>query len=249
MTDPQLSPDEVASDTLKPDTLKSNTWESDTWESDTWEQIIISGAAKMGIPITGLQLKQLCRFAETLREWNRKINLTAIVDPEEIAVKHFLDSMAALPYIPEKGRMLDIGSGGGFPGLVLAVFRPFLKTTSLDSVRKKITFQQHLIRTVGLKEASAVHRRAEQLKSESMQRYDIIVSRALGSLGMFVNLALPLLAEHGVIIAYKGVMGDKEMDEIETLKSEDPGLLFDQCAYSLPKSGDRRALVFIRRSS
>lgn len=217
-----------------------------TFTSLEWRYFIVSGADDMGIGVSDVRLEKLVRFAQLLSEWNRQVNLTAITESREVAVKHFLDSMAALPHIPETGRLMDIGSGGGFPGLVLAIFRPSLFITSIDSVRKKISFQQHLIRTLGLKSAEAVHARAESLPDEK-ERYDIVVSRALGSLDMFVTLALPILSEEGKIIAYKGVMNEAAEEEIETLKSRYKDLLVEVCSYFLPSSGDQRSLVFIRR--
>jgi 16S rRNA (guanine527-N7)-methyltransferase len=200
----------------------------------------------MGIEVSDSQMAHLIRFAQMLIEWNRRINLTAITDPREVAVKHFLDAMAVLPHIPETGRLLDIGSGGGFPGLVIAIFRPDLSITSIDSVRKKISFQQQLIRILGLKESRALHARAESLP-EKNENYDIIVSRALGSLDKFLNLGLPLLAEEGRMIAYKGVIESEQRDEIDALKSQHKDLSMDIHNYFLPLSDDRRSMVFIQR--
>lgn len=217
-----------------------------TFQSAEWRQVIHAGAGTIGIEVSGDQMEHLVRFGQMLIDWNRRINLTAITDPRDVAVKHFLDSMAVLPYIPETGRLLDIGSGGGFPGLVIAIFRPSLEITSIDSVRKKISFQQQVIRSLGLEVASALHIRAESLAGEN-ERYDVIVSRALGSLDMFVTLGCPLLSEGGRMIAYKGPMDDGVGDEIETLKSQHNDLYIDIHNYLLPSFGDKRSLVFIKR--
>jgi 16S rRNA (guanine527-N7)-methyltransferase len=215
--------------------------------SDEWRRFVASGANDLGIDVSDPRMDQLVLFAQTLLQWNRRINLTAITDPHEMAVKHFIDSMAALPYIQDTGRLLDIGSGGGFPGLVMAIFRPSLEITSIDSVRKKISFQQHLIRTLALDSARALHVRAETLP-EANRPYDIIVSRALGSLEMFTNLALPMLSEKGRVIAYKGVMDGAGEDEVQNLKAVHPELSLNIQSYQLPASGDRRSLIFIKRT-
>jgi 16S rRNA (guanine527-N7)-methyltransferase len=214
--------------------------------SEEWKRLVLSGAGAFGIHIEAPRMDRLVRFAETLLQWNQKINLTAITDPREMAVKHFVDAMAALPLIPGTGSLLDIGSGGGFPGLVIAIFRPELSITSIDAVRKKISFQQHLIRTLGLTSVHALHTRAETLPGEN-NRYDIIVSRALGSLEMFSGLALPMLSETGRAVAYKGIMDAAGMEEIETLKEKHPELSVDVQTYQLPFFGDRRAMVSITR--
>lgn len=216
------------------------------FQSTEWRQTILSGARNFGIHISDTRMEKIVRFAQMLMEWNRRINLTAITDPREVAVKHFLDAMAALPFLPKTGRLLDIGSGGGFPGLVLAVFRPTLLITSVDSVRKKISFQQQVIRTLEIGSATALHTRAEALP-EKEDRYDIIVSRALGSLELFTTLGLPVLAEGGKMIAYKGGMEDGAGDSLESLKSRHPGLAIDIHSYLLPSLGDQRSLVFIGR--
>ena len=219
--------------------------------SEAWEMLVIKSAGEFGIEVTTPQMAQLIRFAEILREWNKKINLTAITDPEEIAIKHFIDSMALLPFLPPKPeQLLDIGSGGGFPGLILAIFRPDLQITSIDAVRKKISFQQHIIRTLSLKRVQAFHTRAESLgridRSSVSDAYDVIVSRALGSLEQFLILSLPLLEPGGTIIAYKGTTNESERDEIESCTSEKRPLNIDTRAYCLPKYGDHRTLVFIK---
>lgn len=217
-----------------------------------WEKLVYSGAKEFGIDATPHQMAQLTLFARILCEWNQKINLTAITDPEEVAIKHFIDSMAALPYLQKTENLLDIGSGGGFPGLVLAVFRPDLQIISVDAVRKKISFQQHIIRTLGLSRVHAVHARVESLaaagRSLLPRNYDVIVSRALGSVGLFIDLSLPLLAPEGTIIAYKGAARGDSRDEIEACKTAHPSLIIDIRAYRLPKYGDRRTLVFAKPS-
>ena len=222
-------------------------------DSETWKMIVIESARDFGIEVTTNQMAQLIRFAEFLREWNKKINLTAITDPEEIAIKHFIDSMALLPFLPpETETLLDIGSGGGFPGLVLAIFRPDLQITSIDAVRKKISFQQHIIRTLSLKRVQAFHTRAESLartnRSSIADSYNVIVSRALGSLELFVGLGLPLLAPGGTMIAYKGRSIDDEQDEFASCIVKSIPLSIDTRTYCLPKYGDRRSLVFINRN-
>lgn len=219
-------------------------------DSAAWKKLIASGADEFGIDVSSNQMTQLVRFARILCEWNKKINLTAITDSEEVAIKHVIDSMAVLPFLPRDERLLDIGSGGGFPGIVLAVLRPDLRITTIDAVRKKISFQQHVIRTLGLKRVKALHVRAESLASDGSTSetdgYDIIVSRALGTLELFLGLALPLLAPGGTIIAYKGAMTETEKDEFDSCRSGELSLAVSIHEYNLPKSGDRRTLFFIK---
>lgn len=217
--------------------------------SGSWKSLITSGAEEMGIPANDAQVGMICRYAETLVDWNRKVNLTAITDPEGVAVKHFLDSMAALPYVPESGTLLDIGSGGGFPGIVIAIFRPSLKITSIDSVRKKISFQQYVINLLGLGNVRALHARAEKLPGLSEgTSFDIVVSRALGSLDLIAQYAIPVLGREGTIIAYKGTPEAEESLEMEGLaKSLGVPLSVDCHQYRLPVYGDRRCLFVVKK--
>jgi len=214
-----------------------------------WRDLIRSGAEDLGVAVDDFQMDRICRYAEILLEWNRKVNLTAITAPEDVAIKHFIDSMAALSYIPENGTVLDIGSGGGFPGLVIAICRPSLKITSVDSVRKKISFQQHVIRLLGLDNACAVHARVESMAGPGDRSFDVVVSRALGSLELIVTYALPILADTGTIVAYKGVAGEKERMELARLvDGGEINLSVTQHQYRLPKSGGRRDLILMNRS-
>jgi 16S rRNA (guanine527-N7)-methyltransferase len=229
--------------------------------SPAWRRVIQAGSLEMGAGVTDFELDQLGRHAAELVRWNRKTNLTAITLPEEIAVKHVLDSMAPLPYIPVTGALLDIGSGGGFPGVVLKILRPGLSVTLVDASRKKVSFLSHVIRTLGLKAITALHTRAEALAGESRaHRFDVIACRALCSLDVFVAMALPLLAPEGLLIALKGKPdeAEAEMAKISPLCStkvmvdnvpEEGRLAMSAAKYHLPHSNIERTLVMIRRGS
>lgn len=181
--------------------------------SPDWRQVIRDGGEKLGVRVTQSQMELLAAHAAELLRWNRKTNLTAITDSEELAVKHILDSLAVLSELPLNARLLDIGSGGGFPGLVVKILRPDLSVTLIDAVRKKAGFLSHTIRMLGLSGVSALHVRAETLATEAQHQreFDVIVCRALCDLYTFVGMALPLLAPGGKLIAYKG-----RRSEIET---------------------------------
>jgi 16S rRNA (guanine527-N7)-methyltransferase len=220
------------------------------------------GSLKMGGCVTDVELDQLTRHASELVRWNRKTNLTAITAPEEIAVKHVLDSMAPLPHIPLTARLLDIGSGGGFPGVVLKIMRPGLSVTLIDASRKKASFLSHVIRTLGLKDATALHTRAEALAAASQYRhgFDVIVCRALSGLDAFVTMALPLLAPEGLLIALKGKREEAEA-EMAMVSSRcahhqiankpvdliDNRLVISSTPYRLSHLNVERTLVMIRR--
>ena len=185
--------------------------------SQEWSDLIIEGAAALGIDLHPDQTRQFAVHAVELVRWNQKINLTAITDPFEIAVKHFLDSLPAARRIPEDATLLDLGSGGGFPGLPLKVLRPSLSVTLIDASRKKVSFLKHVIRTLQLDKIEALHIRAEDLADDPLyrHRFQVIISRALSSLDLFYGLAWPLLSEAGVMLALKGDIAGDELNELK----------------------------------
>ena len=136
------------------------------YDSSEWAHILVEGARAMGMRLERSQIARFAIHAKELMAWNRFANLTAITDPVEIAVKQFLDIMPLFHLLPSGSRVLDIGSGGGFPGIPLKIMRPDLEVTLIDSSRKKVSFQKHIIRTLALKHIEARHIRAEELKRE-----------------------------------------------------------------------------------
>jgi 16S rRNA (guanine527-N7)-methyltransferase len=184
------------------------------FDSNEWSSLLIQGAAEIGINLDRGQTRQFAVHAAELVRWNRKINITAITDPLEIAVKHFLDSLSVARWIPPDTTLLDIGTGGGFPGLPLKVLMPSLAVTLIDASRKKVSFLKHVIRNLELDNIDALHVRAQDLAKDPLffKRYHVITSRALSSLKMFCNLAMPLLKDDGFILAFKGDVGNDEIN-------------------------------------
>ena len=144
-------------------------------------------------------------YYELLIDWNSRMNLTAITLPEEVAQKHFLDSLSALPYLPESCRVLDVGTGAGFPGIPLLIMRPDLRLTLLDSLQKRITFLKTALSELGLR-AECLHARAEDLARfpEHRGSYDVTLTRAVSSLSVLLELTIPFLKIGGKSICYKG---------------------------------------------
>jgi 16S rRNA (guanine527-N7)-methyltransferase len=216
--------------------------------SETWLELLIEGAARLGVAMNREQAGQLALHGRQLLEWNQKVNLTAITDPEQIAVKHFLDAIAPLNHIPAHGRILDIGTGGGFPGLPLKVMRPGIPMTLIDGVRKKISFVQEMIRQLGLQRIEALHTRAEALAGQAAyaQGFQTIVCRALTDMDRIVKLAVPLLAPGGCILAYKGPQAKAPAGSADRPASIDAGgrrFRATLMAYRLPRLGDPRTIV------
>lgn len=206
-------------------------------------ELLQRGAAEMGLTIVPEQLNRFSALADELVKWNRKINLTAIATEKEIVVKHFLDSLTAVRVLNGTGRLLDIGSGGGFPALPLKIFHPELSVVAVDAVEKKIIFQRQAARLLGLSDFTALHARAETLSTEHGRSFDWVISRAFADLPTFVAMAAPLVKLKGLLVAMKGREGAAEAAEAA------PALLglgvrvCDVLEFSLPVNGDRRSLV------
>ncbi|WP_319408889.1 16S rRNA (guanine(527)-N(7))-methyltransferase RsmG [uncultured Desulfosarcina sp.] len=179
-------------------------------DSEKWRQTVIEGALAFGLAVTDSQARTMGGHALELLQWNRVTNLTTITDPLEVAIKHYVDALAATPWIGDGLRVLDAGSGGGFPGIPLNIVRPDLTVTLVDSVRKKISFLKHAIRSLGLKGIAAVHGRLEDLCRQPgySGKYDLVVCRAFSSLEDFAQTALPFLSQGGSLLAMKGPQTD-----------------------------------------
>lgn len=213
----------------------------------TLQESLKNGANELGIALSAKQLESFTIYANELCKWNCKINLTTIIAPEEIAIKHFLDSLSLAKYIEITGDWLDVGSGGGFPGIPLKILFPETRIVSVDSVEKKINFQRHIARALALNGFRALHSRVENLVPEYTGKFTRVVSRAFADIPEFVKHALPLLAEQGVIVAMKGKDGRKEAaaatDELKRLGT----VVTAVHEFELPILKDPRSLIVISR--
>ena len=176
-------------------------------------EILASGLKELGLTATEEQLAALEQFAGLLEEKNKVMNLTAIHGPEDIARLHFLDCAALLPLIPTAGRTLaDVGSGAGFPGMVLKILSPETRLTSLDSLGKRIEFQREAAEALGLDDTELLCARAEEL-ADRRESFDIVTSRAVARLSILAELCLPLVKTGGVFAAMKGPAPEEELSE------------------------------------
>lgn len=173
---------------------------------------LAAGLTRLGIELTTEQNEKLLAFRDLLLKWNKTYNLTALRDPEQAISHHLLDSLAILPHVGN-GPLLDVGSGGGLPGIPLAIARPELSVSMVDTVQKKATFLQQAAIQLGLKNVTVHHARVEQLAGHYAQ----ISSRAFAEIGLFTSLTRHLLAPGGRWLAMKGIRPD---DEIATLPAD-----------------------------
>lgn len=175
-----------------------------------------AGLERLGVAADGVTLDRLARYHALLTEWNARIDLTAVLDPEEMVDRHYLDSAAplALDLIPQGARVIDVGTGAGLPGIPLCILRPDLRVTLLDAQRKRVTFLQAAIEALDLP-AQAVHMRAEDAARDEAHReaYDVAVSRAVAATPTLLELTLPFVRVGGRAIAWKGPGLQAELEQ------------------------------------
>lgn len=176
-------------------------------------------AGAYGVAVDAVAAEKLDRYAELLVQWNEKMNLTAITEPTEIVVKHFVDSLTALPLLPKKEgvSLVDVGTGAGFPALPLAIVRSDLRVTLLDSLNKRLLFLQEVCRELGV-EAQTVHSRAEDGgKSPALrEQFDVVTARAVAALPILAEYCLPFCKVGGVFLAMKGPESHAEFETAKT---------------------------------
>ncbi len=174
--------------------------------------LISEGLDELGYENDPLLIEKLEIYLATLKKWNRVYNLTAIDEDSEIIVKHFLDSLSVNQYIQNSERILDVGTGAGFPGLILALFNPEKSFVLVDGVSKKISFLQEMIGKLNLKNVIAVHTKVEQYNVA--EQFDIIISRAFADIKKMTKLTSHLIKDGGKFIAMKGPDVMSELDDI-----------------------------------
>lgn len=170
------------------------------------QNVLAAGLADLGLNVPDSAQQQLLAFRDLLLKWNKTYNLTALRDPAQAISHHLLDSLAILPQL-DGGNLLDVGSGGGLPGIPLAIARPELQVCMVDTVQKKTTFLQQAVIELGLKNVTVNHARVEEMQGQYAQ----ITSRAFAELGLFVSLTRHLLAPNGRWLAMKGIRPDDEL--------------------------------------
>lgn len=181
------------------------------------KELLIDGAKQLDITLSETQVDQFMRYKELLQEWNQKMNLTAITEDREVMTKHFLDCMTinkALNMSKQK-TVIDIGTGAGFPGLVIKIAFPHLKVTLVDALKKRLTFLETVISELGLTDIECVHSRAEDLgkNKEYREGFDICASRAVANLAVLSEYTLPFVKVDGYLIALKGQKLDEELEQ------------------------------------
>ena len=203
----------------------------------------------LGVKLTSYQLSTLEQYEQQLQEWNSRFNLTAIQEPEKIRTKHFLDSLTCLLAMRDTpmDKIIDVGTGAGFPGLPLKILYPRMQLTLVESVRKKVEFLYHIVQTLGLEGVEILNDRVETIGQIDLhrQRYDWAIARAVAVMPVLMEYLIPLVRVGGAAIAMKGVNAPAEVQTSESAIQILGGHLRKLIPVMLPGVADERYLIVI----
>ena len=205
--------------------------------------ILNEGVSKLGIPLTAQQVNSFYNYLNELIVWNKRINLISRASPQDIIFKDFLDSLTINKYLDSGVSMADLGSGAGFPGIPIKIIRPDVSISLFEIKRKKIYFLQHIIRCLNLRRINARWDQGE----ESEQSFDVVVSRAFGTLAKFLREGIPMIKPSGILLAMKGRKGKEELKENFSLIQE-MGLNLMFCDhFKLPVLEHERVIIGLKK--
>ena len=203
---------------------------------------------KLNIEPTQKQLEQLNRYYELIVEYNKVMNLTGITEKEQVYLKHFYDSLTIVKVIDlnKEESLCDIGTGAGFPGIVLKILFPNLKITLIDSLNKRIEFLKIVIKELNLNNIEAIHTRAEEYAIKNIEKFDVVTSRAVAPLNILLELSIPLLKINKSFISYKGNISREIIESENALKQLDSKI--DKIEeFELPKENSNRTIIKIKK--
>lgn len=209
-------------------------------------------AALYGVELDEKSLERFDIYARLLVDWNEKINLTAITEPDEIVIKHFVDSLTVFSAIeiPQGARVIDVGTGAGFPGVVMLIARPDLDITLMDSTNKKLNVIRDILENIGL-EANVVHKRAEEAgqSKDYREAYDFATARAVSNLRDLSEFCLPFVKVGGTFISMKSAKADEEIEEGKKAIAVLGGKIREKKTFSLEDAGERTVILIEKSSS
>ena len=216
-----------------------------------FEEILAARAGEAGIPLTAEQIGQFSVYHEMLLDWNTRMNLTALTAPEDVAVKHIIDSLTAYDAALFDGArtLIDVGTGAGLPGIPLAVYAPHLTVTLLDSLNKRVRFLTEVTAAMGLQNVRCIHARAEEAARTAEHRaaYDIVVSRAVARLPVLLEYTLPFVCVGGTLLALKGRAYAEEQKEARRAAEVLGGGRITARPVHLPGLDDVRAILTVTK--
>ena len=213
------------------------------------KEILKQGFEKLNIKVSENQIAMLVKYGELLVEWNEKINLTAITEEKDIAIKHFLDCATCLNAVELKGKVIDVGTGAGFPGLVLKILKPEIELYLLDSLNKRLLFLDAVIKELGLENVTLIHARAEDggRDKKLREKFDFSVSRAVANLATLSEYCLPFLKDNGHFVAMKGPDAENEVVQAEGAIKKLSSELVEIKKADIPFTDLKHCIVLIKK--
>lgn len=216
-------------------------------EHSTFNEELLEKASVLGVRFSVEQMEQFYKYMNLLIEWNEKMNLTAIIEPSEIILKHFIDSITILKDIKDGSTVVDIGTGAGFPGIPLSIMNPTLKITLVDSLNKRLIFLQEVIKELNLKNVELIHARAEEFgrNKKYREKFDIATSRAVANLATLSEYLLPLVKINGQAISMKAGNASQEIEEAQKAIKTLGGHINRIDEFYLPQTDIARTIIII----
>ena len=214
-----------------------------------FKKIMNEYASEIDIAFNDKQIEQFYKYMNLLLEWNEKINLTAITEKKDVILKHFIDSLTISKYIEENSTLVDIGTGAGFPGIPIKIYRPDVKVTLVDSLNKRINFLNEIISELELKDINTIHSRVEEFGKNKRYReqFDIVTARAVANLIVLSEYLLPLTKIDGKCICMKGSEIQEEFNDSKNAIRILGGQIENIYKFNLPKSDILRNIVIIKK--
>lgn len=219
--------------------------------NDDFNNKMIELSKKIDINLTETQIKKFFEYMQLLLEWNEKINLTAITEVDDIILKHFIDSLTVIKYIKENDKIIDVGTGAGFPGIPVGILNLDADIILLDSLNKRINFLNEVCNKLELKNIRTIHGRAEDFgqTKETRENFDIAVSRAVANMTTLVEYLIPFVKVGGCAICMKGPEIDEELSKAKFAIKELGGKVEKVEKFILPNSDIERNIVIIKKIS
>lgn len=216
------------------------------YEGKYMKQLLKDGFSELGIDIKDETLEKLIKYADLLKIWNEKMNLTAVIDDFGIATKHFLDSATPILTGLVNGRVIDVGTGAGFPGMVLKILKPELDITLLDSLKKRLVFLEEVAKELDI-DVNLVHMRAEDAGRQMRGKFDTAVSRAVANMSVLSEFCLPLIKEGGSFLALKGPLAQNELDNAKRAIHILGGDILPTFSVPIPETDLNHKIILIKK--
>ena len=218
-------------------------------DKEQFAQKIKELSNEIGILLKEEQIEKFYIYMQLLLEWNEKINLTAIIEPEEIILKHFVDSMTIAKNINKNSKVIDVGTGAGFPGIPLKIIREDIDVCLLDSLNKRVNFLNEVISKLKLNNIEAIHGRAEELgrNKKYREKFDYATSRAVANLSTLAEYLMPFVKQGGYCISMKGSNVEEELEQGKKAISILGGEIMGMEKFQLPQSDINRCIIIINK--